>query len=132
MKVRFGDPVDLDVILAVNRAAATRAYARIFGDLPYPEERVQARCQRLLDEADVAVFVAEESGKAVGYAAARPGHLEALYVVPERWGTEVAGLLYERAADIRPAGNALGASRQSDVASDLTIGADVPNAAGLY
>lgn len=92
--------MDLEAIVAVNRAAATEAYATIFGGLPYPEERVQARYQQLLTHASTRLFVAEEAGSPVGYAAARPGRLEALYVVPRWWGTGLADTLYERAAPI--------------------------------
>jgi GNAT superfamily N-acetyltransferase len=93
-------PGDLDAIVAVNRAAATAAYAQIFAGQPYPEDGVRERYRRLLRDPDVHLFVAEQAGSAVGYAAARPGRIEALYVVPECWGTGVAGALYERAARI--------------------------------
>ncbi len=92
---------ELDAIVALNRASATAAYAPIFGDAPYPEGGVRRRYARLLDDPDASVFVAD----GVGYAAARPGHVEALYVVPEAWGTGAAGELYARVAAVagRPA-----------------------------
>lgn len=98
--VRAAFPGDLDAIVAVNRAAATQAYGLIFADQPYPEKGVRARYQRLLGDRGVRLFVAEEAGSAVGYAAARPGRIEALYVVPEQWGTGVADVLYERVAEV--------------------------------
>jgi GNAT superfamily N-acetyltransferase len=98
--VRVGSARDLDAIMAVNRAAATQSYALIFPDQPYPEEGVRARYQRLLSDPRVRLFVAEEAGGAIGYAAARPGWIEALYVLPEHWGTGIAEVLYERAAEI--------------------------------
>jgi GNAT superfamily N-acetyltransferase len=88
---------DLDAVVAVNREAATHAYAEIFGDAPYPEEGVRRRYARLLAEA--AVFITEGS-RPLGYAAARPGRLEALYVVPEAWGSGLADDLYELAAAV--------------------------------
>jgi GNAT superfamily N-acetyltransferase len=100
VEVRAASPTDLEAIVAVNRAAATEAYSPIFGGLPYPEERVRARYQRLLGDCSTHLFVAEETGNPVGYTAARPGRLEALYVVPEWWGTGLADTLYERAAKI--------------------------------
>jgi GNAT superfamily N-acetyltransferase len=100
VRVRAAFRRDLDAIVAVNRAAATRAYALIFPDQPYPEDGVRARYQRLLSDRRARLFVAEEAGRAVGYAAARPGRIEALYVVPQHWGTGVADVLYERAAEI--------------------------------
>jgi GNAT superfamily N-acetyltransferase len=86
---RRAGPQDLDAIVAINRAAATAAYAEIFGDAPYPEDGVRRRYARLLADPAVRVFVADD-----GYAAARPGHVEALYVVPEAWGTGLADELY--------------------------------------
>ena len=81
---------ELDAIVAINRASATAAYAPIFGDTLYPEDAVRRRYTRLLADPDAYVFVADG-----GYAAARPGHVEALYVVPEAWGTGLADELYE-------------------------------------
>jgi len=99
-EVRAAVPGDLDAVVAVNRAAATAAFALIFADQPYPEDGVRARYQRLFRDPDVRLFVAEQAGNLVGYAAARPGRIEALYVVPECWGTGVAEVLYGRAASI--------------------------------
>jgi GNAT superfamily N-acetyltransferase len=92
---------DLTAIVAINRAAATAAYAEIFGDAPYPEDGVRRRYSYLLADPNVSVFIAD----GLGYAAARPGHVEALYVVPAAWGTGVAGELYAQAAAVagRPA-----------------------------
>jgi GNAT superfamily N-acetyltransferase len=87
---------DLDAIVAINRAAATAAYAEIFGDAPYPEDGVRRRYTRLLADPDARVFLAD----GVGYAAARRGHIEALYVVPEAWGTGAADELYARASEV--------------------------------
>jgi GNAT superfamily N-acetyltransferase len=87
---------ELDAIVAINRASATAAYAPIFGGAPYPEGGVRRRYERLLEDCDVRVFIAD----GVGYAAARPGHVEALYVVPEAWGTGVADALYDCVAEI--------------------------------
>lgn len=81
---------ELDAIVAINRASAASAYAAIFGDAPYPEDGVRRRYARLLADPDVRLFIVDGAG----YAAARPGHVEALYVVPEAWGTGLAGELY--------------------------------------
>lgn len=86
---RRAGPEDLDAIVAINRASATSAYAAIFGDAPYPEEGVRRRYTRLLADPEAHVFIAEG-----GYAAARRGHVEALYVVPDAWGTGLADELY--------------------------------------
>jgi putative acetyltransferase len=106
-QVRAAAPSDLDAVVAVNRAAATEAYALIFAGQPYPERAVRERYERLLGESDVDLFLAEQAGSAIGYAAARPGRLEALYVVPERWGSGVADVLYERVAEVAGSGATL-------------------------
>ena len=87
---------ELAAIVAINRASATCAYAPIFGDAPYPEDGVRRRYTRLLADPEVSVLLVD----GVGYAAARPGHVEALYVVPDAWGTGVADELYARIAEV--------------------------------
>jgi GNAT superfamily N-acetyltransferase len=96
LSVRLASTADLDAIVALNHAAATAAYAPIFGDAPYPEDGVRRRYARLLADPEVRVFIADGAG----YAAARPGHVEALYVVPEAWGSGAADTLYGHAAEI--------------------------------
>jgi GNAT superfamily N-acetyltransferase len=96
VEVRRAGLDDLDAVVALNRAAATHAYAEIFGDAPYPEANVRRRYERLLADPEAQVFLIE----GLGYAAARPGRLEALYVVPEAWGSGIADLLYERSAAV--------------------------------
>ena len=98
LRVRHCGPgaESVEAIVAINRAAATAAYAAIFGDAPYPEDGVRRRYTRLLADPEVRVFLVDGAG----YAAARPGHVEALYVVPEAWGTGVADVLYERIAEV--------------------------------
>jgi len=105
--VRRARAADLDPIVAVNRAAATEAYRPIFGDAAYPEDGVRRRYTRLLAEPDVTVLVAERDGQAVGYAAARPGLLEALYVLPAEWGGGIAGRLYDEIAGVAGPGATL-------------------------
>jgi GNAT superfamily N-acetyltransferase len=84
----------VDAIVEINRVAATTAYAEIFGDAP--EGGVRRRYTRLLADSDAHVFIAD----GLGYAAARPGHVEALYVMPEAWGTGIADALYARIARV--------------------------------
>jgi GNAT superfamily N-acetyltransferase len=98
LRIRNSGPgaEDLDAIVAINRAAATVAYAEIFGDAPYPEEGVRRRYTRLLTDPDARVFIVD----GVGYAAARPGHIEALYVVPHAWGGGFADELYAYVSEI--------------------------------
>jgi putative acetyltransferase len=98
--VRPAAVCDLDAIVAVNRAAATEAYRPIFGDAPYPEEGVRRRYARLLGDPEATMLLAERASEPVGYAAARPGWLEALYVVPAAWGSGVAQALYDAAAAV--------------------------------
>jgi GNAT superfamily N-acetyltransferase len=98
VELRAATPDDLEAIVGVNRASATAAYASIFGGTPFPEQGIRSRYTALLR--DAVIVLAERDGRALGYAAARPGRLEALYVVPEAWGSGLADRLYERAAEV--------------------------------
>ena len=66
--VRRATAADLDAVVAINRAAATVAYAPLFGDAPYPEEGVRRRYARLLADPEAHVVLAGD----LGYAAAIP------------------------------------------------------------
>ena len=101
--VRTATAADIDAVVALNRASAAVAFAPIFGDAPYPEEGVRRRYARLLADPDVRAFIVD----GLGYAVARRGRLEALYVVPEAWGTGVADRLYADAAAVAGPGATL-------------------------
>jgi GNAT superfamily N-acetyltransferase len=74
------------------------------GDLVSFDERVK-RFEAGFDEASdqAQVWVAEREGTIVGLAVctceAETGELQALYVVPQAWGSGVAGALHETALD---------------------------------
>jgi len=57
----------------------------------YPDDEVRLRWRRF----DGSVLLAEEEGEPVGLAAFAGCWLHGLYVVPERWGSSVAGALHD-------------------------------------
>jgi GNAT superfamily N-acetyltransferase len=95
VRIRRGTGSDLDALIDVNRAAALTAYAGIFGSEPFPTERVRARYRRLLSDPACVVFLAEDGEQPLGFVAAQPAHLAALYVSPSVWGRGVGSRLYD-------------------------------------
>lgn len=80
----------------MERAASTAAFAHIFPDhLPFPADDVLARWAIVLDDPTVTVWIVEEKGLPVGYAAVGDGWLRHLGVVPSRWGTGLADTLHD-------------------------------------
>ena len=95
MRIRRGTESDLDALVDVNRASAVTAYASIFGSDPFPTERVRARYRRLLSDPACVVFLAEDGEQTLGFIAAQPHHLAALYVSPSAWGRGAGSRLYD-------------------------------------
>lgn len=101
MDLRAATDADAQACLAVQRRSAVIGYAHIFPqhDYPFPGDVVHAEwVARLASPAQVVVAV--EDGDLIGTVSARPPHLEALFVVPEAWGTGVGTLLHDRALDL--------------------------------
>jgi RimJ/RimL family protein N-acetyltransferase len=59
--------------------------------VPYPDEAVRQRWR----EFEGSVLLAEENGEPVGLAGYEGCWLHGLYVLPERWGSAVAGALHD-------------------------------------
>jgi diamine N-acetyltransferase len=99
--MRAGSGADVEACLAVQRRSAVVGYAHIFPqvEFPFPDDVVRAEwAARLASDAQVVMAVSE--GEVVGTVSARPPRLEALFVVPESWGTGVAGQLHDRALEL--------------------------------
>jgi GNAT superfamily N-acetyltransferase len=98
VELRDATSDDVDACLVVQRRSAVVGYAHIFAqDLyPFPDDVVRAEWVRRL-ASDARVVVASESGELIGTISARPPWVEALFVVPQAWGTGVAGQLLDRA-----------------------------------
>jgi GNAT superfamily N-acetyltransferase len=95
LRLRRARVDDLEQIVAVNRDSAVVAYREIFGETPFPVDRVRARFRRLLTSPDLVTVVAEAGGQAVGFIMAGARGVEALYVSPPAWGKGVGARLYE-------------------------------------
>ena len=80
---------------AVQRAACVDAFPHIFPpDLyPYPDAAVRERWLAFRGT----VLAAERGGRVVGIAGIEGCWLHGFYVVPEHWGTGVAGELHDAA-----------------------------------
>ena len=66
---------------------------------PYPRAEILERWTGLLGAGEHRVLVADRDGEAVGIAAVRRGWIDGLYVVPEAWGTGIAGELHDAGLD---------------------------------
>jgi GNAT superfamily N-acetyltransferase len=99
VEVRTAGATDVDRCLDVQRRAALVGYAHIFDQTryPFPDDVVREEwVARLHADSGVEVLLALVDGEVVGTASARNPRLEALFVVPEQWGSGVSGLLHDR------------------------------------
>jgi GNAT superfamily N-acetyltransferase len=104
IQLRGAGPADADALLEIQRVASVAAFAHVFPPdrHAYPDAEVRALLvDRLEGGADV--FVAEEDGRPVGFAAVEPGWLVGLYVHPEAQGRGVGGALLDEAVRRRRA-----------------------------
>lgn len=90
------------LIADIQERSATAAYAHIFPPerYPFPRAGVHARCAAALHEPTARTIVAEVGDEPVGFACVRAEWLEALYVVPEQWGTGLAAALHDQALEV--------------------------------
>ena len=89
------------ILAAVQELASLAALAHIFPPerYAYPRDAVQARWAAAVADAESRVLIALGDEGPVGAACVTDGWLEGLYVVPERWGSGLAGALHDRALD---------------------------------
>lgn len=89
---------DVDLCVAVQRASTTVGYAHIFDQPVYPFPEQAIRDEWACRFADgTAVTIASVGSTAVGVVGVAASRLEALFVVPERWGEGVASRLHDHA-----------------------------------
>jgi GNAT superfamily N-acetyltransferase len=96
--VRAATVADVEACLDVQRRSAVVGYAHIFpqDDYPFPDDVVRAEWAERL-AAGVPVTLAVVDGEVVGTISVRPPRLESLFVVPERWGSDVGRELHDEA-----------------------------------
>jgi GNAT superfamily N-acetyltransferase len=100
VELRAASSVDVEACLAVQRRSAIKGYAHIFPqrEYPFPDDTVRAEwVARLASTAQVIVAVID--AEPVGTISARPPWLEALFVVPEQWGSGVGAALHDAALE---------------------------------
>ena len=101
VRLRDGVVADATLAAAIQERASVAGLAHVFPpeQYPYPSAAIRERWTALLGAGEHRVLVAEHDGEAVGVVAVRRGWLDGLYVVPERWGTGVAGELHDAGLD---------------------------------
>ena len=97
LTIREASPEDADVLAAIQERASVAALAHIFPPdrFPFPVEAVRDPWRTF----EGRVVIATSGERAVGLVGIVPPWVEGLYVVPEAWGTGVAGALHDEAID---------------------------------
>jgi GNAT superfamily N-acetyltransferase len=100
--IREARPDEGQLLAAVQEVASVAALGHIFPpDLyPYPRSAVQAHWAASVADAAKRTLIALSDGGPVGAVCVYEEWLESLYVVPEQWGTGLAGELHDRALEV--------------------------------
>jgi diamine N-acetyltransferase len=104
--VRAANPTDVDVILDVQERASVASLANIFTrEHPLPTATIRERWRRAFSRKENRFSVYEADRQIVGVVMVSPPWIHALQVLPQWWGTGVAGSLHDHAlATITSAG----------------------------
>jgi GNAT superfamily N-acetyltransferase len=96
--IRAPVAADLEVVLDLQERASLASLKGVFPPShPLPTEVIRQRWSVALASSDNRFRVFEDRGQIVGVSLIAPPWLHALHVLPERWGTGVAGALHEDA-----------------------------------
>jgi GNAT superfamily N-acetyltransferase len=101
-EIRDARSEEAQLLAAVQEVASVAALGHIFPPerYPYPRAVVQAHwAASVADPAKRTLIATSEEGP-VGAACVYEEWLEGLYVIPERWGTGLAGELHDRALEV--------------------------------
>jgi GNAT superfamily N-acetyltransferase len=100
-QIRDARPDEAQLLATVQELASVAALGHIFPPelYPYPREAVRARWLAAIAEPATRTLIALGEDEAMGAALVREEWLEGLYVVPDRWGTGLAGELHDRALE---------------------------------
>jgi GNAT superfamily N-acetyltransferase len=98
VRLREGVAADAQLAASIQERASVAGLAHVFPPerYPYPREEIRGRWEAMLTDGHRVLF-AERGGETAGVVAVRVGWLDGLYVVPEAWGTGVAGELHDAA-----------------------------------
>jgi GNAT superfamily N-acetyltransferase len=100
--IREARPDEAPLLAAVQEVASVAALGHIFSPelYTYPSEAIRARwVEASADEAH-RTLIAMSGAEPVGAVLVRAEWLDGLYVVPERWGSGLAGELHDRALEV--------------------------------
>jgi GNAT superfamily N-acetyltransferase len=91
--IRPATPADAATLASIQEQASLAGLAYIYPPerYPFPRQAVEARWDALWRTA----LLAEVKDEAVGFVATDPPWLDALYLLPDAWGTGVATELHE-------------------------------------
>jgi putative acetyltransferase len=95
--IRDSGPDEAETLFELQKAASLAAVPHVFPPelYPYPDEAIRERWRTIGGR----VFLAERDEVAVGVAAVEAEWLNGLYVVPDEWGSGVAGRLHDAAVE---------------------------------
>ena len=95
--LRDGSPRDADALLDLERRTNTVALAHVFDPArhAFPSGDVRLRWERLLEDPDADVVVADGSGRVDGVVAVGGGRVGHLLVDPGLWGTGLSSTLLD-------------------------------------
>ena len=101
VRIRLARVDEAEVLFEIQKAASLAGLGHIFpaDRFPYPDDAVRERWREVVAGPDHQAFVAEMDGQAVGVAAIERDWLNGFYVLPERWGSNVAPALHEAVVD---------------------------------
>jgi putative acetyltransferase len=102
MRIREARPEEAQLLATVQERASVAALGHIFPPelYPYPQEAINARWGEAVADPARRALIAVKADEPVGAACVRAEWLDGLYVVPEQWGTGLAGSLHDRALEL--------------------------------
>jgi GNAT superfamily N-acetyltransferase len=100
--IRQARPDEARLLAAVQELASVAALGHIFPPelYPYPREAVQARWIAATADPATRTLIALSGEEPVGAAFVSAEWLDGLYVVPEQWGSGLAGSLHDQALEL--------------------------------
>jgi putative acetyltransferase len=101
LEIREARTDEAQSLAAVQEFASVAALSHIFPPerYPYPRDAIRARWTEALADPSKRLLIAVTGNEPAGAAFVSADWLEGLYVVPEQWGSGLAGSLHDRALE---------------------------------